>query len=55
MALSLLKNDTTCDRSLRAKSAKALADHDFLLQLLSRVSDPLPDDVFPQQALRLDR
>jgi predicted transposase YbfD/YdcC len=38
MALSLLKNDTTCDRSLRAKSAKALADHDFLLQLLSRVS-----------------
>jgi predicted transposase YbfD/YdcC len=38
MALSLLKNDTTCDRSLRAKSAKALADHDFLLQLLSQVS-----------------
>ena len=38
MALSLLKNDTTCDRSLRSKSAKALADHDFLLQLLSQVS-----------------
>lgn len=38
MALSVLKNDTTCDRSLRAKSAKALADHDFLLQLLSQVS-----------------
>jgi predicted transposase YbfD/YdcC len=38
MALSLLKNDTTCDRSLRGKSAKALADHDFLLQLLSQVS-----------------
>jgi len=38
MALSLLKNDTTCNRGLRAKSAKALADHDFLLQLLSRVT-----------------
>jgi hypothetical protein len=37
MALSLLKNDTTCDRSLRAKSAKALGDHEFLLQLLFRV------------------
>ena len=37
-ALSLLKNDTTCDRSIRAKSAKALAEHDFWLQLLSRVS-----------------
>jgi predicted transposase YbfD/YdcC len=38
MALSLLKNNTTCDRSLRAKSAKALADHEFLLQLLSQVN-----------------
>jgi predicted transposase YbfD/YdcC len=38
MALSLLKNDRTCDRGLRAKSAKALADHDFLLRLLSQVS-----------------
>lgn len=38
MAVSLLKNDATCDRSLRAKSAKALADHDFLLQLLSQVT-----------------
>jgi len=38
MALSLLKNDTTCERSLRAKSAKALGDHEFLLQLLSKVS-----------------
>src|SRR5205085_7059928 len=38
MALSLLKNDTTCERSLRAKSAKALGDHDFLLQLLSQVT-----------------
>ena len=37
-ALSLLKNDTTCERSLRAKSAKALGDHRFLLQLLSQVS-----------------
>jgi predicted transposase YbfD/YdcC len=38
MALSLLKNDTTCDRSLRGKSAKALADHDFLPQLLFKVT-----------------
>jgi predicted transposase YbfD/YdcC len=38
MAVSLLKNDTTCERSLRAKSAKALGDHEFLLQLLSRVT-----------------
>lgn len=38
MAVSLLKNDTTCGRSLRAKSAKALGDHDFLLQLLSQVT-----------------
>jgi predicted transposase YbfD/YdcC len=38
MAVSLLKNDTTCERSLRAKSAKALGDHDFLLQLLSQVT-----------------
>lgn len=37
MALSLLKNDTTCQRSLRAKSAKALGDHRFLLELLSQV------------------
>jgi predicted transposase YbfD/YdcC len=38
MAVSLLKNDTTCERSLRAKSVKALGDHEFLLQLLSQVS-----------------
>src|SRR5439155_7612728 len=38
MAVSLLKNDTTCERSLRAKSVKALGDHDFLLQLLSQVT-----------------
>jgi predicted transposase YbfD/YdcC len=38
MALSLLKNDTTCQRSARAKSAKALGDHKFLLELLSQVS-----------------
>ncbi len=38
MAVSLLKNDTTCRRSLRAKSAKALGDHGFLLQLLSQVT-----------------
>jgi predicted transposase YbfD/YdcC len=38
MAVSLLKNDTTCKRSLRSKSVKALADHEFLLQLLSQVS-----------------
>ncbi len=38
MAVSLLKNDTTCKRSLRSKSANALGDHEFLLQLLSQVS-----------------
>ena len=38
MAVSLLKNDTTCERSLRAKSVKALGDHEFLLQLLSQVN-----------------
>ena len=38
MALSLLKNDETCDRSLRQKSIKALCDHEFLLQLLSQIS-----------------
>src|SRR4051794_16166619 len=38
MALSLLRNDTSCARSARAKSVKALADHKFLLQLLSQVS-----------------
>jgi predicted transposase YbfD/YdcC len=37
MALSLLKNDTSCDRGTKAKSAKALGDHKFLLQLLSQV------------------
>jgi predicted transposase YbfD/YdcC len=38
MAVSLLKNDTTCKRSLRQKSLKALCDHKFLLQLLSQIS-----------------
>jgi predicted transposase YbfD/YdcC len=38
MALSLLKNDTTCQRSVRAKSVKALGDHRFLLELFSQVS-----------------
>jgi predicted transposase YbfD/YdcC len=38
MAVSVLKNDTTCERSLRSKSAKALGDHEFLLQLLSQVN-----------------
>jgi predicted transposase YbfD/YdcC len=38
MAIALLKNDTTCERSLRSKSAKALGSHEFLLQLLSQVS-----------------
>jgi predicted transposase YbfD/YdcC len=38
LAVSLLKNDTTCKRSLRQKSLKALCDHEFLLQLLSQVS-----------------
>jgi len=43
LAVSLLKNDTTCARSLRAKSAKALGDHKFLLQLLSQVSGEVED------------
>jgi predicted transposase YbfD/YdcC len=38
MAVSLLRNDTTCRRSLRQKSIKALCDHEFLLQLLSQVN-----------------
>jgi predicted transposase YbfD/YdcC len=38
MAVSLLRNDTTCGRSLRQKSLKALCDHKFLLQLLSQVN-----------------
>jgi predicted transposase YbfD/YdcC len=38
MAVSLLRNDTTCKRSLREKSIKALCDHDFLLQLLSQIT-----------------
>jgi predicted transposase YbfD/YdcC len=37
MAVSLLRNDTTCARSLRQKSIKALCDQEFLLQLLSQV------------------
>jgi predicted transposase YbfD/YdcC len=37
MAVSLLRNDSTCERSLRQKSIKALCDHKFLLQLLSQV------------------
>jgi predicted transposase YbfD/YdcC len=37
MAVSLLRNDTTCERSLRQKSIKALCDQEFLLQLLSQV------------------
>ena len=40
MAVSLLRNDTTCARSLRQKSIKALCDHKFLLQLLSQVNGP---------------
>jgi predicted transposase YbfD/YdcC len=40
MAVSLLRNDTTCPRSLRQKSIKALCDHEFLLQLLSQVNGP---------------
>jgi predicted transposase YbfD/YdcC len=43
MALSLLKNDTTCQRSVRAKSVKALGDHRFLLELLSQVSGEKED------------
>jgi predicted transposase YbfD/YdcC len=38
MAVSLLRNDTTCQRSLRQKSIKALCDHEFLLQLLSQIN-----------------
>jgi predicted transposase YbfD/YdcC len=38
MAVSLLRNDTTCDRSLRQKSIKALCDQEFLLQVLSQVN-----------------
>jgi predicted transposase YbfD/YdcC len=38
MAVSLLRNDTTCGRSVRQKSIKALCNHDFLLQLLSQVN-----------------
>jgi len=38
MAVSLLRNDTTCERTLRQKSIKALCDHEFLLQLLSQVN-----------------
>jgi predicted transposase YbfD/YdcC len=38
MAVSLLRNDTTCERSLRQKSIKALCDHKFLLQLLAQVN-----------------
>jgi predicted transposase YbfD/YdcC len=37
MAVSLLRNDTTCERSLRQKSIKALCDQEYLLQLLSQV------------------
>lgn len=37
MAVSLLHNDTSCDRSLRQKSIKALCDQEFLLQVLSQV------------------
>jgi predicted transposase YbfD/YdcC len=37
MAVSLLRNDSTCERSVRQKSIKALCDHEFLLQLLSQV------------------
>jgi predicted transposase YbfD/YdcC len=38
MAVSLLRNDTTCERSVRQKSIKALCDHEFLLRLLSHVN-----------------
>jgi predicted transposase YbfD/YdcC len=38
LAVSLLRNDTTCERSLRQKSIKALCDHEFLLRLLSQVN-----------------
>jgi predicted transposase YbfD/YdcC len=43
LAVSLLKNDTTCPRSLRAKSIKALCDHKFLLQLLSQIDGEKED------------
>jgi predicted transposase YbfD/YdcC len=43
MAVSLLRNDTTCDRSLRQKSLKALCDHRYLLQLLSQISGSKED------------
>jgi predicted transposase YbfD/YdcC len=43
MVVSLLKNDTTCKRSLRQKSIKALCDHEFLLQLLCQVSGSKKD------------
>jgi predicted transposase YbfD/YdcC len=38
MALSILRNDTTCQRSLHSKSMKALGNHEFLLRLLSQVN-----------------
>lgn len=38
LAVSLLRNDTTCKASLRQKSTKALCDNEFLLQLLYRVN-----------------
>src|SRR5205814_539947 len=38
MAVSVLKNDTSGERSLRSKSVKALGNHEFLLQLLSQVT-----------------
>ena len=43
LAVSLLRNDTTCKRSLREKSVKVLCDHEFLLQLLSQVSGSKED------------
>jgi predicted transposase YbfD/YdcC len=43
MAVSLLRNDTTCERSHRAKSVKALGDHKYLLQLLSQVTGEKDD------------
>jgi hypothetical protein len=38
MTVSLLRNDTTCELSLRQKSIKALYDHELLLRLLSQVN-----------------
>jgi predicted transposase YbfD/YdcC len=38
LAVSLFKNDTTCQRSLRQKGIKALCDQEFLVQLLSQIS-----------------